>query len=258
MRKLLTVLIVLLLWLGISAFVDPFDNQYGPVRRIEYRHYEVETRFGELVLELASYRVTLYDREGNDIETTHYNAGGSVTERYERVYDAQNRVVEITKFNWLGNVETITSVTHDGSLQRTRSYDARGRMTSASDHEMNADGKLIRIVLYDVETGAATSTAEIVYTEDGEPRVAEMRDEDGDLTMRTEHQYNVGDKDVISRTVMYVLGVELLTIESASVLSEIDEYGNWTEKRRYKYEEKFGESGWVLDAVYRRTLEYYN
>jgi len=250
--------LLILIVLGSTALgvVDPFQKLLGPVHRVEYWSYEIKMKFGAPVEEQSGHTLTLYDLRGNDVQTIHYSRSGAVEERYERTFDEWGRVVQVEQYGWLGNLESRSVIAHAGNIQKWRTYNRKGDLISAYNNELDEDGNIIRIVIYDEETGAVSSTTDIVYTQNGEPSLTEMWDDDGDLMMKMENAYDTDGKDAVSEVILYLLGVEFLKTKSAVVLTERDTYGNWTKKCRYEFEEKFGEEELALTSIYRRRIEY--
>jgi len=257
--KRFAVALLILIGLGSTAlgFVDPFQKLLGPVGRVEYWSYEIKMKFGSPTEEESGHTITLYDTRGNEIETIHYKRSGAVETRYVRAFDERDRLVQVEEYNWLGNLVKKVVATYAGNVQKWRGYDKNGELVVANNSEFDEDGNLIHMVVYDEETGDVSSTGDIAYTQSGEPSLAETRDADGNLMFKSEYTYGIEGKDAIGEAVIYLLGVELITTRSALVLAEKDTYGNWTEKRRYELEEKFGEENFVLTDIYRREIEYY-
>lgn len=249
---------LIMIVLGLTAAgLEPFGDLLGPVSSVESWSYEVEMKFGEPFEEETKHTLTLYDRYGNDIETIHYGKSGGVEKRYARSVDESGRIFLIEKYGRLGFPEETTRITFSGNIQRHRIYDLEGELIAACDDEVDSSGKQIRSVIYDVETGDVSSVLDFTYASNGEPSLTEMRDEDGDVMFTFEYRYDVDGMDAIGTTTVYLLGAEFPGDEAGIVLSQRDAHGNWTEKRHYEYEEKFGVAEWVLTDVHRRVIEYY-
>ena len=83
-----------------------------------------------------------------------------------------------------------------------------------------------------------------------------MYNDEGELLTTMDYRYSANGMDVVSTFVVYLLGSEFMRFERGTVLVEIDEYGNWTEKRSYEHKERFGKVEWVLTNIYRREITY--
>ena len=253
---------IVLIILGVAAnyawgFTASFQDLLGPVWRVEKWSYVVEMKFGEPVEEESAHSLTTYDRQGNAVEEIHYRLSGGVDERYERTFDETDRLTSSDKYDRFGLLESRTLYTYTGNIQTSRGYDKTGKLVSASESELDEDGRFTRRVAYNVETGDVSTVVVLAYAPNGEPSLSEMYDRDGELGMRMEVRYDIDGKDAVTELVAYVLGTELKSFTGAVVLSQKDAYGNWTEKLHYSYEEQFGVIEWVLDRVTRREIEYY-
>jgi hypothetical protein len=129
-------------------------------------------------------------------------------------------------------------------------------LESAEDIEFDADGNMVRITMYDEETGDVSSVWENSYTREGKPSSGRMYNDEGELLTTMNYCYSANGMDVVSTFVVYLLGSEFMRFERGAVLVEIDEYGNWTEKRSYEHKERFGRVEWVLTNVYLREITY--
>lgn len=252
------VVCVLVIGISISVFGgEPFRTLFGPVYRIEQRNYDVVLKYGEPVAEYDGRHVSLYDIQGNEIETTYYGNNELLEKRFERLFDSQNRLVQTDEYNRLDNLVERTLVSYSGNIQRYRGYDLQGEITSASDWELDENGNEVRVVTYDEETGEVSSILHQTFRSDGEQLSMVMYGENSEPMAVLEYEYDVGGMDYIDRSELYVLGAVFMRFENGYVFSKVDSQGNWTEKRSYEMEEEFGESQWVPMYIYVRTIEYY-
>jgi hypothetical protein len=258
MKKTL-VAAILVLVLGAGTFgqqVDPFEGLNGPVAKVEQWSYKTEEKFGDTVEVWDAHSVETYDANQNCIELIGYKKTGSIDERYVRTFDSNGRLIQVDKYNWLGHLVSKSLVQYEENLQIFRSYNADGDLDSALDYELDADGKWVRSTDYDVETGDVSEVWEFSYTREGEPSSARIYNDKGELSASADYRYDVDSMDAVSNFVAYLFGIEFMRSEIGTLLVEIDEYGNWTEKRSYKHKERFGKVEWVLLAIYRREITY--
>jgi len=255
-KTLVAAILVLVVGVGTFGQGDPFQGLNGPVAKVEKWSYKTEEKFGDIVEVWDAHTVNMYDVDQNSIESIHYTKTGSINERYVRTFDGSGRMVQIDEYNWLSNLESKTVVTYEGNVQISRDYDGAGDLESAYDTELDANGNIIRMTIYDVDSGDVSSVAENTYTSDGEPLSARMYDDKGELFGSFDYRYDVEGMDYINTLVAYLLGSVFMRYERGTVLVEIDEYGNWTEERSYEHKERFGKIEWVLTNIYRREITY--
>jgi len=258
MKKTLAA-VILVLVLGAGTFgqqVDPFEGLNGLVAKVEQWSYETEEKFGDTVEVWDAHSVRTYDANQNCIESINYTKTGSIDERYVRTFGSNRRLIQVDKYNWLGHFVRKSLVQYEENLQILRSYNADGDLDSARNNELDADGNWIRSTNYDVETGDVSSVWEFSYTMEGEPSSVRMYNDKGELSVSFDYRYDVDGLDAVCNLVGYLLGSEFIRCETGTVLVEIDEYGNWTEKHSYEHKERFGRVEWVLTNVYRREITY--
>jgi len=255
-KTLVAAILVLIVGAGTFGQGDPFQGLNGSVAKVEQWSYKTEEKFGDTVEVWDAHSVDTYDADQNCIESIHYTKTGNIDERYVRTFDGSGRMVQIDEYNWRGRLESKTLHQYEGNVQISRSYDADGDLESAVDIEFDADGNMIRTTMYDVETGDVSAVWENSYTREGEPSSGRMYNDRGELSLAFDYRYDVDGMDVVSKFVVYLLGSEFMRSETGTVLVEIDEYGNWTEKRSYEHKERFGRVEWVLTKIYRREITY--
>jgi len=257
MKKTLVVAILMLV-AGAGTFgqLDPFQGLNGPVAKVDEWSYKTEDKFGNTVEVWDGHSVTMYDVNQNDIDSIHYTKIGSIDKRYVRTFDSSGQLIQVEEYDWLGYLESKTLYQYEGNVEINRSYDANGDLESASDIEFDADGNPVRMTLYDVDTGDVSSVTENTYTTDGEPLSTRMYNDDGEVFMTLDNRYGVDGMDYISTSVIYLLGSVFMKTESGTRIIETDKHGNWTEKRRYEYKERFGKTEWILANIYRREITY--
>lgn len=258
MKRTFVVAILVLVVVGAGTFGqgDPFQGLNGPVAKVEQWSYKTEEKFGTTVEVRDAGVVETYDANQNCIESIDYTKTGSIDERYVRTFDSNGRMIQVDKYNWLGHLVSKGLVRYEENLQIYRSYNANGTLESAMDNELDANGNWIRLTLYDVDTGDVSGVTENTYTTDGEPLSTRIYNDKGELSLAFDQRYSVDGMDVIYTSVAYLLGIEFLRYESGTILVEIDEYGNWTEKRSYEHKERFGKTEWILTNIYRREITY--
>lgn len=255
-KTLVAAILVLIVGAGTFGQGDPFQGLNGPVAKVERWSYKTEEKFGDTVEVWNAHTVNMYDADQNCIESIHYTKTGNIDERYVRTFDGSGRMVQIDEYNWLGNLESKTVATYEGNVQISRDYDGAGDLEIAYDTELDANGNIIRITIYDVDSGDVSSVVENTYTSDGEPLSTRMYDDKGELFGTMDYRYDVDGMDVVFTIVAYLLGSEFMRSETGTILAKIDEYGNWTEKRSYEHKERFGRVEWVLTDIYRREITY--
>jgi len=236
-----------------TALTDPFAELKGPIAAMEEWTYSVEEKFGEPVKILEGHERVIYDSRLNPVETIEYTESGAIKKRYVRTYDDSGHLLQVIVYDALGNLEEKMIVEYEGNVQFQRTYGPTGRLTGASRQELDSAGRVIRIVLYD-ETGKQEAVTESSYTSDGEPLLTRMITDKGEIVMS--YSYNIEGMDVVSETTLYVAGIKLKTLITGTRLVAMDPYGNWTEKRVFTREERFGRVEWVLDRVYERVFTY--
>lgn len=286
MRRLLTALVLVVL-LSVSAQVDTFaqsDELNGSVSRVEEWVYETEEHFGKTEEVWASHSVRVYNVDRNLVEEISYSATGSIIERVVNTYDSnqQNtesieytssgtiekrivrtfdgtgREVQIDVYDKLGDLLYRTLVEYEGNVKKSRGYNADGTLSLALDEETDDLGNVVRYVAYDEETGDVESVLEFTHTSDGKPLSTLMYDDEGKLSGELEYSYayDIDGMDEVCTTTLSASGIVFGTTIEGTVI-EIDSVGNWTEKRSYKQEERFGKLEWVLEGIHRRSIDYY-
>lgn len=258
MKKTL-VAVILMLVLGAGTFgqqVDPFEGLNGPVAKVEQWSYETEEKFGDTVEVWDAHSVRTYDANQNCIESINYTKTGSIDERYVRTFGSNGRLIQVDKYNWLGYLESKTLYQYEGNVKINRSYNANGDLESASNTELDADGKEVRTTMYDVDSGDISSVVEIAYTTDGEPLSFRMHDDEGNPYITLAWCYDIEGMDYISTVVTYLLGSVFRKGELGTSIIKTDKYGNWMEKREYEHKERFGRVEWALTNIYRREITY--
>ncbi len=276
----LVVLLALAVGVAVGAQSDELN---GPVASVEVWVSTTEVSFNNTVEVWKSHKVTNYDAEGNIIEEVDYSASdnvvtrtvhkydasccrvesilygslGAIEHRIERECDSAGREVQVDVYDSNGRLTSRSFIEYEGRLMRERAYDANGRLTMAVDIETDDNGNTTRMVMYDEETGKSSSVIESAYTDAGKLLSTLMYGEDGKLAgeIRYEYAYKKDGMNEVTTSTLYIAGIPFKsTIEG--IVTILDSYGNWTEKRTYKQEEKFGESQWSLTSVERRTIQY--
>jgi len=277
-------LVVVFLVIAVGVSVGAQSNELnGPVAAVEAWVYTTEVSFGETVEIWESHKATSYDAEGNIIEEVEYSASGNVVtrtvhkydvsccrvesiqygssgaieERMKRECDSAGREVQVDAYDSSGRLTSRAFTEFEGGLMRGRQYDASGRLTIAVDLEEDSNGSNTRMVLYDKDTGEPSSVIESEYTDAGKLLSTLMYGEDGKLLgeIRYEYAYKKDGMDEVTTSTSYLVGIPLNSTTKGMV-TLLDSYGNWTEKRTYKQEEQYGQTKWTLTDVERRTIQY--
>ena len=274
------VLLVLAVSLALNAQSSDLN---GPIASVETWTYTTEMQFGQAVKVWKSHKATTCDDEGNVIEEIEYSATGDVLTRTVHKYDASScriesiqygssgeiktrtlrkcdssgREVQIDVYNCNGNLTGRSFTEYEGNLERDRSYDADGKLIAALDVEKDSNGNIMRMVLYDKGTGKPDSVIQYELDADGKTLRTLMYNEDSELVGEFRYSYSYGKDgmDEITTTTLYVAGTPFKTTTEGTVIVS-DSFGNWTEKRTYKQETRFGKRQWVLAKVEQRIIKY--
>ncbi|MFC2105241.1 hypothetical protein ACFLS0_00565 [Candidatus Bipolaricaulota bacterium] len=234
---------------------DPFEELHGSVAEVEVWTYGVEEKFGQSQEEWTAHALNLYDANGNRIESTHYTEAGGIRERFVYEFDSTGRETQADEFDMYGQLAGRTISRYEGSVQIERAYDSTGDLIGAYDTETKPGGSHI-VTTYDSESGDVSSVMEFLYNGDGNLISWRITAENGTPISLIVYDYGEDGMDAISTASIYLLGVELMKVVLGTELSEVDEFGNWTEKRKHKLEERFGTEEWVLSSIERRSIIY--
>ena len=273
---------ILVMALGVVAFTQavPFQKLKGPVAKVEKWNYKVEEKFGKPVEIWDAHRVTKYNADDKPIEIIDYTKAGEIQKRRVRTFDSSGRLIQVEDYNW-GTLEGKAVYRYEGNVQIERSYDATGNLKSATDTELDkkgnavrttiydtgsgktstiiefdTNGNITRMTAYDVSSGDISSVWENTYTSDGRPLSTKVYNDKGELLIKQDYSYGVEGMDVVSTFIIYLLGAEFKRSKSGIVITKMDKYGNWTEKRSYESKELFGKTEWILTSIYRREITY--
>jgi hypothetical protein len=191
MKKVLTAAILAAI-LGVTAFTqaDPFQSLQGPVGKVEEWSYKTEEKFGNTVEVWDAHSVTTYNADKSPVESIDYWKMGELQDRYVRTFSGSGQLVQVEKYDWLGNLETQTVYRYEGNIQITRSYDGSGYLKSASDIELDENGNSIRVTTYDVDSGDIALIGYNTYTSDGNPLSTRIYDDKGEIFMTMDWRYD--------------------------------------------------------------------
>lgn len=237
----------------LGQVLTPFEELHGSVRESEVWDYKIEEKFGQSQEDWTSHVLNLYDENQNRIESTHYTETGSISERFIYELDTAGREIQVDEYDMRGGLVGRTINRYEGSTQIERVYDSNGDLIGAHNRETKPDGSHI-VTNYDPESGDVSSVMEFLYNGEGNPLSWRMTDENGSPMSLIIYSYEEDGMDAISTASLYLLGIELLKVVMGIELSDIDEFGNWTEKRKYTLEERFGAEEWVLSSIQRRII----
>lgn len=280
--KMGVVVVSLVLAVSLALNAQPSDLN-GPVVSVETWTYTTEMQFGQTVKVWKSHTTTIYNDEGNVIEEIEYSETGDVLTRTVHKYDANSCRIESVQYGSSGEVKTRTLrkcdssgrevqidvydrngnltgrsfIEYEGNLERDRGYGADGKLAVAADFEKDSNGNITRMVLYDKDTGKPSSVIQHELNADGKTLRTLMYGKDGKLAgeLRYSYTYNKDGMDEIITTTLYVAGTPFKTTTEGTVTVS-DSHGNWTEKRTYKQEPRFGKLQWILTKVEQRIIKY--
>jgi len=233
---------------------EPFSQLNGPILTVEEWRYKVEMRFGKPEEILERHSKTFYDEYLNPIETIYFSLTGEIEERYVRTFDSSGRLVQIIKYDGASRLVAQTTTEYEGFVEFARTYNADGHLISATRREMDAQGRVLRLTTYDVESGEEKATITYSYTPEGYPLLTTMVVKGTSTTI--EYTYDFEGMDVISQFTLYLLGIKISSKITGTRIISVDQYGNWTEKHTFERKEQFGRVEWVPQYVYRREITY--
>ena len=140
---------------------------------------------------LESYSRKVYDSSGRKIEETHFEADGTMTSRYEDLYEGntlqeyswregEERVLDgESTFDDAGNQLTLTSYNDDGSVDYTREY------------EYDSQGNLVYKNFGSYQEGSLESLMEYQYSYDSQGnQVEEQTFRNGELYQVTQWEFD--------------------------------------------------------------------
>jgi len=281
MKKRITIVVAVIIFcIAVAAQSDVLT---GPVSMVEKWVYKTEIRFGEVAEIWDSHSTKKYDIEGNVIEEAQYSSSGALTERtvhsydsnfcktesvyytgwgvidrrIERQFDSAGREIQIEVYDGNGRLTYRSFVEYEGNLKRSRTYEADGTLSLAIDEETDSFGNAVRWVSYDEDTGNLESVIRFTYASDRKVLSNLMYNEDEELIaeLRYSYSYDEDGMDEITTSDFYIGGTLYKSTTTGTVV-ETDSFGNWTETRNYKQEERFGQPEWLLSDIERRSITY--
>jgi hypothetical protein len=129
----------------------------------------------------------LYDKAGQILETTTFEADGRVKEKGKYVYDQSGHQIQTVVYDAADNVTATYKLKHDskGTLTETDHFSSAGDLVEKTVFESNGRGNLTRTVVHDSNDRISEQVV-YKYAEDGEHLIEEIHsDADGRIQSRT-------------------------------------------------------------------------
>lgn len=259
MRKLLAACLPLLLLLCIcSASAQKKTDREaaglkGAVKSVRLESAMRRTTDGKTVESARILRsVSIYDEQGNRVESTSFRNDGSVLSKISYQRDAQGNLV-LTAYDGDGKFmrKTVQLVNSHGKFVGFNIFGANGELQQRSVETRNANGQLAEEAVYDVNGKLLYRN---VYSYDGEGKQTEYAfyNASGDLTQKTIWAMGGG------HTVRYDKrgNISFESTSKASTTEATDAQGNWTEQRMSQKNTQNGHTEESVVVTYR-TIEYY-
>jgi len=278
-KRMILVAAVLVLCITVAAQAEAL---IGPVSMLEEWVYKTEESFGKTVEIWDSHSIKTYDIKGNIVEETQYSSSDALTEkivhsydsnscniesvhytdlgaidrRTKRQFDSGGREIQVEVYDGTGRLTSRTLEEYEGNLHRFRDYEAGGTLVMVRDEESDSFGNVIRMVVYDGDTGGVTAEFRMAYTSDGKILMRSIYDEDEKLLLETRYSYSYGENGMeIATAASFIAGIPSKTTITGTVVVT-DVFGNWTEIREYTQEKRFGQAEWIVTSIKRRSITY--
>jgi len=209
-----------------------FYNLNGKVKSLKENNYKAEEKFGEIVKgekEESFTPVTIFNKDGNLIESSMYNANGEL--EFKTIYKYNEKGYINKEITYVANGEFNTNNYHvyneKGFLIEKNNFNAKDSLVSKSNYRYDEKGNNIEINYYKLEE--IDYKIKFEYNAKGQIIESNYYDSDGSIIGKIKYLYNnKGNEEEVASTFFYTWTEEDKTKELFKY--KYDEKGNWIER----------------------------